>query len=132
MYRQIVAMTALGLASFTAMAQNNISGKIITSDGQAAALVNIELKENKKNQVSNEEGNFDIKNVPDGKYTLVVSFIGLQTQQKTIVLNNSISTIVNFVLIEDAQQLREVIISSKKGMSGPKELVNPSKVVSEL
>lgn len=117
MYRQIVAMIAIGLAGFTVTAQNNITGKIITSDGQPAAMVNIELRENKKNTISNGEGNFEIKNIANGKYTLVVSFIGLQTQQKTIALNNDASTALNFVLIEDAQQLREVIISSKKGIN---------------
>lgn len=117
MYKQIVTSIFLVVAGFTAIAQNDISGKIITSDGQPAGLVNIELKEKAINTISNNEGVFEIKNISDGKYTLIISFIGLQTQVKTIHLGNNVPATFNFVLIENEQQLKEVIISSKKGIN---------------
>ncbi len=117
MYKKIVAMITICLAGFTTIAQNDISGKIITSDGQPAAFVNIELRELKKYAASAEDGRFEIKNIGDGKYTLIVSFIGLQTQVKNIELNGNASGNLDFVLIENEQQLKEVIISSKKGIN---------------
>jgi iron complex outermembrane recepter protein len=117
MYKRITAIIIICLAGFTAIAQNNISGKIITSDGQPAAFVNIELKELRKTAVSAEDGRFDIINIPDGKYTMVVSFTGLQTQLKTIEAGKYVPAFFEFTLTENEQQLKEVIISSKKGMN---------------
>ncbi len=117
MYKKIVIMIICSMVGFTGIAQNNITGKVITSDGQPAAFVNIELKELKKNSTSDEAGSFQIQNIRNGKFTLVVSFVGLQTQVKTIELVNNALDSFDFTLIENAQQLKEVIISSKKGIN---------------
>ena len=63
MYRKITAIAAILLSAFTLTAQNNISGKIVTSDGQPAAQVNIELKGLNKTCISNQDGYFEIKNM---------------------------------------------------------------------
>ncbi len=110
-------MILLTITGFTVKAQNNISGKIITSDGLPAEMVNINIINFKKTSISNKEGYFTLNNIPDGKYLLSVSFIGLQTQEKLIELSNNTSATLNFELVENSKQLEEVIISSKKGLN---------------
>lgn len=102
---------------FTGFTQNKISGTIFTSDGQPAEIVNISIQHLKKYSTSDSVGYYEINGIPDGKYTLVVSFIGLQTQEKLIEFDHTKLTSLNFVLVENSKQLSEVIISSKKGLN---------------
>src|SRR4030095_11888266 len=102
MYRRLAAILVFTLTGVALKAQNSISGKITTIDNMPAATVNIELKGFNKNCITNQEGNFEIRNIADGKYDLIVSFVGLQTQQKAIELSSHASVVINFVLNENA------------------------------
>ena len=46
--------------------------------------------------VSNEEGQFELKNLPAGKYTLRVSAVGYKTQEKEIEVNKDFTAVVHF------------------------------------
>ncbi len=116
MYRKINLFVMLVAACFFASAQNNISGKINTSDGKPAAGVSVEIK-GSKGTISNTDGFFELKNVSNGLHTLIISFTGLQTQQKDIELKGSPVTGLNCTLVENARQLEAVIISAKKGLN---------------
>lgn len=115
--KKIVLLLISLLSIFPLIAQNTITGKIITREGEPAALVNIELKEQKKNTVSREDGTYILSGIPEGKYTVIVSFAGLQTQQKIVVLKTSEKTVMDFVLSENAGQLQEVIINARKSQN---------------
>lgn len=116
MYRRIVAIVCCSIVSFTVSAQNNIYGKIVTSDGKPAGMVNVELIQNKAITASDKDGNYRLGVVADGKYTIRVSFVGLVTQEKQVELNGEKNE-VNFELQEDAHQLHEVIITARKGVN---------------
>ena len=117
MCRKLILLLTIVCISFIAKSQNSISGKITTSDGQSAALVNIEIKGHKKNTITNQEGDYTLNAIPDGKYNIIVSFVGLQTQEKIIELINNSTQTLNFILSENARELEEVIVSSKKGLN---------------
>lgn len=94
-----------------------LKGHVTTSDGQAAANVNISLKENKKSTASTENGAFEIKKVNVGKHTVVVSFVGLKPQEKVVVITANQTTELDFKLLESADKLSEVIISGHKTLN---------------
>ena len=48
--------------------------------------------------VSNEEGQFEFKNLPAGKYTLRVSAVGYKTQEKAIEVNLKSATIIQYTI----------------------------------
>src|SRR6187397_517720 len=87
--QQAVFSISILLTLFTQAQTIKIKGTVRTSDGQPAAQVNIQLKEIKKIVASNEDGSYNIENVQAGNYTLIASFVGLQTQQKRIVVDGS-------------------------------------------
>ncbi|MEO6550624.1 MAG: TonB-dependent receptor [Ferruginibacter sp.] len=105
-----------------AKSQSNITGKIVTKDGSPAANVNIEVKELKKFTISNDEGYFRIENINGGKYHIIVSFTGLRTQLRDIEVGQTSAT-VDFVLVENASELEEVFINSRKGLNHQPVLV---------
>ncbi|MCW3092836.1 MAG: TonB-dependent siderophore receptor [Ferruginibacter sp.] len=114
--RSLLTAVVLFIA-FVAQSQSNITGKIVTKDGSPAANVNVEVKELRKFSISNEDGRFTIRSVSDGIYHIVVSFTGLLTQQQEISVQQNKTTEVSFVLQENASQLEEVIVNSRKGLN---------------
>lgn len=91
-----------------------ISGQIKTTDGQPAASVTVHMKENNRAAITDEQGNFIIKNLKDGFYTLEITMVGLQAQQKTVQVKDGETSFVSIVLTEDSKQLAEVVIESRQ------------------
>ena len=98
----------LGIASSYGQT-NNISGKI-TSGGDVLSYANIYLKKTKIGTSSNENGVYELKNIPKGNYTLIVSSIGYQTKFEKISLDSNQKLIKNFSLSEN-NSLEEIVIS---------------------
>jgi CarboxypepD_reg-like domain/TonB-dependent Receptor Plug Domain len=64
--------------------------------------------------VANENGSFEIKNVPTGRHSIQVSFIGYNTITiPNIVVNAGKETILNLSLEESVTKLDAVVVSSK-------------------
>ena len=130
--KQIFLFLILWTGTFTVWAQQNsiqitsatnpaeevktgtLQGTITTTDGQAAAYVSIVLKGTVKGTVTDENGFFTLKQVREGIYFLEVSLTGLQPQERKVTIKGEEVTTVNLTLIENAQQLNEVVVRSRK------------------
>ncbi|HEY8917497.1 MAG TPA: carboxypeptidase-like regulatory domain-containing protein, partial [Chitinophaga sp.] len=64
--------------------RGSIKGTVVTSDGNAAPSVTVLLKGTKKYAVTNEKGEFILRDVQPGTYELVVSLIGFNTIQQSV------------------------------------------------
>lgn len=70
------------LTSYQSIAQTySLSGKI-TSEGKPVEFVNVYLKATHYGTSSDLEGKYLLSNIPEGNYTVVVSAIGYEAQQK--------------------------------------------------
>jgi iron complex outermembrane receptor protein len=74
--------------------------------------VNIQLKETKQGTMTNEFGEYYFYNVPEGRYNLVVSFVGLKTIQSEIEIKKGEIASYDFVLIENKNELEEIIVKA--------------------
>ncbi|HTJ51467.1 MAG TPA: TonB-dependent receptor [Cyclobacteriaceae bacterium] len=102
----------------TAFAQNGaIKGKITSQDGQGASSVNVQLKEINAGTVTDENGSYYIRHIKAGKYTLVTSFVGLESQEKSVTVTEGEVSEVNFLLVESAAQLDAIEIKSSRGLN---------------
>lgn len=97
----------LSIFCFAVQAQN-ITGKT-TTEGDPLPYVNIYLKGIQKGAASGDDGSFNIKNVKVGTYTIIASFTGYKTQEKTITISNK-NIVVNFDLPE-SEILDEIIVT---------------------
>ncbi len=88
-----------------------IKGKITNKEGEGLQFVNITLKDSKYGTTSNEDGDYLIKNVQAGSYTLLVKFVGLKTQEKVIEVIDKKSYIADFQMVEAINELSEVTVS---------------------
>lgn len=96
--------------SVTAYSQNNsLLGKIF-GDGEVLPYVNIYLKNTKLGSSTDENGVYEIKNIPNGNYKVIISSIGYKTKSVTITFKGNERIIKNFTLISD-NSLDEVVVS---------------------
>ena len=70
--------------------------------------------------VSNEEGQFEFKNLPAGKYTLRVSAVGYKTQEKAIEVNKDFTVDMHFVMEEETIVTDEVVVSANRNETSRK------------
>lgn len=89
-----------------------VSGIITTSDGAPAEFVNVGIKGTTKGTTANNKGYYSISNLDTGTVVVVASFIGLESREMEVKIEESKTTVVDFVLKENAHQLHEVVISA--------------------
>ena len=85
------------LISISSLGQT-ISGKITAKNGDEIPYANVYLKKTKVGTATNEEGFYQLKNISNGNYILVISSIGYQTKSIKIVVENNQKLIKNFKL----------------------------------
>jgi len=116
MRRRLLYILLILLFSSNLYAQNlgTIKGRITTSDGRVAESITVKLKGTTLGATSNEDGEYIVRKVPAGSYTIVVSAVGLYPKEKQITLTGKSTVIADFSLKEDLSQLDNVQISANK------------------
>lgn len=89
-----------------------LRGTVKTSDGKPAAMVSVVLKELKKGFVTDERGGYYFKGISAGRYTLVVSYVGLETVESQIEVQQKGVSIADFTLQESRNELEEIVIAA--------------------
>lgn len=91
-----------------------IKGTIYSNTNQVAEGVTITLKGINKTTITNNDGVYELKNVPEGQQTLIVSLIGNNDIEKEINVINNTTTIVDITLPLSNNELNQVVILSNK------------------
>lgn len=84
--------------------KGTISGLVLTSDGNPAAMVSIEIPDQKKSTTSSEDGSFSFKNLSPGTYHLEITLVGHAPSTAT----------VNVVAGKDVHIERKLSITDKE------------------
>ncbi|OYX28802.1 MAG: TonB-dependent receptor [Flavobacteriales bacterium 32-35-8] len=105
-------LNALLLLAITNLySQNSIKGSVTDANtNQSLAFVNIYITDLEKGTTSNENGLFQIDNIPSGKHTMQVSIIGYETQSINIIVPNSNDYSIR--LTPSAIEMEDIIIST--------------------
>jgi iron complex outermembrane receptor protein len=116
MQKSLLNLLFFVLLSYGAFAQqtSSIKGRITTADGRVASNISVQLKGTSLGGISDEEGEYQIRKIPVGEYTIVVSGVGLFTKEKQVVVTGKSSVIADFSLKENLSQLDDVQISGNK------------------
>lgn len=108
--KRIVLVFFVLFLLFKVNAQNHIKGIVTDSDKQPLPGTTIFLPELNKGTTTDKAGEFLITNLPTGKVKIQFSFIGYNTQIKTIDIIPG-DNIVNIQLTTSVIQSQEVVIS---------------------
>ena len=92
----------------------SLTGKISTQSGEPLPFAVIALDGSAFGTAADEEGNFTIKDIPAGNYTIVVKFLGYLSQSEEITLTAGQALEKSFSLQEDALNLEGVVVSGTR------------------
>src|SRR5690606_8758242 len=112
-------------AGYKANGYGKISGTVVDGETQqgvayvTVALLDPETMKPLDGTVGNEKGEFSIKNIPAGTYTVSVSFLGYEKVEKTGVKITDKGNNVDFgtlTLTPETKQLDEVVVQSQRAL----------------
>lgn len=99
------------LMAATSFAQTStIKGKISLSNDEIADNISVTLKGTKIGTVTDAQGNYEIKNIKLGNYTLKASVVGFSPKEEAITVTAGKELVVNFTLITTSEALTEVFV----------------------
>lgn len=99
----------LFLISSFAFSQTTIKGKV-SNNNESISFVSVYIPELKKGTESDLQGNYILKDIPNGNYNLIYSIVGFKTERKKITISNEKEIILNITLVE-SNQLNEVTVT---------------------
>jgi iron complex outermembrane recepter protein len=102
-----------------------IRGTITTSDGKPAPYVSVKIEHSKLGAVTNEKGQFTIKNIAPGNRLIKVTAVGATAQEKAVTVEAGQTLQVEFVLNANASQLQEVVVLNRN-------LNNENRIVAKM
>lgn len=102
------------LMGFTVMgfAQNSISGTIKNQNNEPISTVEISISDANIQTKSNEKGQFEIKNLPIGKWTLIFKKDKFEIKSEVISIGNQEQKILDIILEEEQHHIDEILVSS--------------------
>jgi len=113
-----ICFFVLFLTSLTMLAQNQntgrVTGKITLSGNVPAEGISVALKGTKYSAVTNENGQYDIRSIKPGSYTISIHSVGIHGAEDAIVITAGKTTTKNFSLSESQEDLDEVVITKNK------------------
>ncbi len=110
--KQFLQILIMVITCYTGMAQNTISGTVTNAeDGTPLSQVSIYFPELEKGTATNNNGSFEIQNIPSGNFELVISSLGFETFEKKINISSKTDTF-QIALTPTAFEMEEIIVST--------------------
>ncbi|WP_026951401.1 TonB-dependent receptor [Algoriphagus mannitolivorans] len=110
--KSLLSFSLLLLLCTVSMAQQgSLRGKVSSADLQPLEFVHVGLKGFPKGATTDRFGEFLIKNIQPGTYTVYASLIGASKLEKTITITEGENPEIFFVLTESSTDLSEVVVS---------------------
>ena len=112
----VLAMVCISLYAVNPIKEGNmISGHVIVKGTEEnIPYATILIKESGQGTVSNEEGQFEFRKLPVGKYTLRVSAVGYKTQEKEVTVSKDFTAVIHFQMQEESFMTDEVVVSANR------------------
>ncbi|MCY7408938.1 MAG: SusC/RagA family TonB-linked outer membrane protein [Chitinophagales bacterium] len=106
----LFCMMLLLVSTFDSWAQNSsIKGKVLDEKSQLVPYATVQLSNSQYGATTEEDGTYEITNVPPGTYSLQVSYVGYLTFLQTVTTTSESQT-VDINLKPDYQSLDEVVV----------------------
>ena len=110
MFKIFILVVSILTFSSTYSQEVTLSGSV-TSENSPAPFVNIYLKNTELGTSSNENGWYELKNIPPGKYTLIASTIGYIPFSQSIVVKKEQEQFINIDLKPSIESLDEMVVT---------------------
>jgi iron complex outermembrane receptor protein len=109
-----LSITFFSITNAVAQRYATIKGIVKSADNQPAEAVSVGIRSTSLGTITNAAGYYQFNKIKPGTYTIKVSAIGLIPEEKQVTVTAGNTTVLDFVLKENASQLNEVAISGRK------------------
>ena len=96
----------------------SIVGKVLDNDNQPIVGASVVLKGTVRGVATNDKGEFTLKNVETGNYTVIVSSVGHSNQEKPANVLSNQTVILDFQLTDNDLSLQTLHVIFNKGVRG--------------
>lgn len=107
----LFTLTTLLFVAQSIAQKGSIIGNVKQENGEIVPFANVYLANSKIGTASDEDGNFEILNIPEGEYIVLAQFIGFERQTFQVTIKDNETLIVNFKLKQGKQTIEEVVIT---------------------
>lgn len=93
----------------------NIYGHVVDrKTGEHLSFITVALQGTTIGAATDVTGHYFLKNLPQGRFTLVVTAVGYKTEKREVVLQKGKTLEMNFEIAEDQVNLEEVVVSANR------------------
>ena len=108
----LISLTIFLVLIIQAQAQTLVSGNVFDANNEPIVGANVYIKNTYDGATSNLNGHFEFETVETGEQVLVISFIGYEIQEQSVLLENKKVEVQSVTLKEAFNQLDAVVISA--------------------
>ena len=135
MRKNLWVLVILLQCSITGFAQNisdeHVTGHVVNKlSKEYIPFINISLKGTTLGTITDATGHYFLKNLPAGKYIMVVSGVGYKTVARDIDLTSVKSLDMNFEMEEDQIMLEGVVVSANRNETNRREAPSIVNIIS--
>ena len=111
----------------------HIAGHVLDAHSQEhLSFVNVQVKGTSLGCLTDESGHFYLKNLPEGKLTLVFSMMGYEAVEKSLTLQRDTLIEMNVEIAETSFMIDNVVVTANKYETKQKEVATIVNVISPL
>lgn len=116
-FKQLLFALSL-LLSIQSFAQHaSVHGKVTAANGHPVSSISVTLLNTRWGTTTNDNGEYNIRNIKPGTYTIQLSYTGDIRKTQSITLAADSKTELDFTIEHAARQLEEVIVETNKIMN---------------
>ncbi|WP_239057371.1 TonB-dependent receptor [Muricauda sp. TY007] len=110
--KQFYISMLLALTSIYTYSQNTLSGNVSEAEtGEPLEQVSVYIPQLENGTVTDQNGNYSLKNLPEGNYKLVISYIGFETYSTSVEINSG-NNQFDYQMVPSAIEMDEVVLST--------------------
>jgi iron complex outermembrane receptor protein len=131
LWRLIFLFTFLFIITENVSAQTySISGKVVDSKSKPIPGVNVILINTNYGAATNDQGNYEMANLPSGTYKIEFSAVGYEKLRKENIIIKNKSIVIDVTLIESVILTDEVLVTAGKYEQKKSDLTVSTEIIS--
>ena len=111
----------------------HIAGHVLDAHTQEhLSFVNVQVEGTALGCLTDESGHFYLKNLPEGKLTIVFSMMGYETEKRTVIIRRDTLIEMNVAIAETSFMIDNVVVTANKYETKQREVATIVNVISPL
>ncbi len=104
----------MAVGEAVAQSTGTVAGQVVDSNGESLPGANVSLEGIERGVSTSKRGEYRLSEVPTGDQTVVVSFVGYETQKKPVTIEVGQTTTLDVQLVRTTVEASEVVVEGQQ------------------